>query len=355
MGWGLRALTGDWALFVVPFVLLVIVGLLRLMLGRGYGLYPLLAIGPAFAAAVGGPVYTLCVGGVALGAEALLSYALGPTMLVKDHAVLFLAIIGVSMCGALASYLRRRRERELAEIRAVADVTQRVLLRPVPDRVGPVRLAARYLSASTWARVGGDLYAAVTTAHGVRLIVGDAEGKGLSAVREAATAMGAFRAAADQASTLGEVADLIEATLDRELGDEQFITAVLAEIKPDGSNMEMINCGHPHPLQLGPRGPYLLEPTDCSPPLGLGLPRLTERIPYTVPLRPGEPVLLYTDGLSEARNRAGEFFPLTDCTSLQTPTDPSVLLNRLTAEVASYVHHQPDDDMALLLIERTAP
>jgi len=355
VGWGLRALTGDWALFVVPFILLVIVGLLRLMLGRGYGLYPLLAIGPAFAAAVGGPVYTLCVGGVALGAEALLSYALGPTMLVKDHAVLFLAIIGVSMCGALASYLRRRRERELAEIRAVADVTQRVLLRPVPDRVGPVRLAARYLSASTWARVGGDLYAAVTTAHGVRLIVGDAEGKGLSAVREAATAMGAFRAAADQASTLGEVADLIEATLDRELGDEQFITAVLAEIKPDGSNMEMINCGHPHPLQLGPRGPYLLEPTDCSPPLGLGLPRLTERIPYTVPLRPGEPVLLYTDGLSEARNRAGEFFPLTDCTSLQTPTDPSVLLNRLTAEVASYVHHQPDDDMALLLIERTAP
>ena len=345
----------DWALFAVPFVLLVVVGLLRLMLGPGYGLWPLLAIGPAFAAVVGGPVYPLCAGGVALGAEVLLSFALGPALRAKDHAVLFLVIVGVSVGGALASHLRRRRELELAEVRVVADVTQRVLLRPVPDRVGPVRLAARYLSASTWARVGGDLCAAVPTARGVRLIVGDVEGRGLSAVQDAATAMGAFRAAADRASTLGEIADQIEAILDREFGDEQFVTAVLAEIKPDGSGIEMINCGHPHPLQLGPRGPQFLEPADCSPPLGLGLPVVTERIPYTVPLRPGEPVLLYTDGLSEARNRAGEFFPLTDCTSLQTPTDPSVVLNRLTAEVTSYVHHVPDDDMALLLIERTAP
>ena len=353
-GWGLMAPT-QGALFAVPFILLVVVGLLRLTLGAGYGLWPLLAIAPASAAVVGGPVYTLAVGGVALGAEVLLSYALGPAITVKEHAVLFLAIIGVSVGGALASYLRRRRELELAEIRVVADVTQRVLMRPVPDRAGPVRLAAQYLSASTWAQVGGDLCAAVDTAQGVRLIVGDAEGKGLSAVQEAATTMGAFRAAADQASTLGEVAALIEAILDRELSDEQFVTAVLAEIQPDGSKMEMINYGHPHPLQLGPRGPQLLEPAECSPPLGLGLPGITQRIPYTVALRPGEPVLLYTDGLSEARNRAGEFFPLTACTSLQTPTEPSVLLNRLTAEVTSYVSHQPDDDIALLLIERTAP
>lgn len=355
VGGGLLAPTGNWALSAVPFILLLSVALLRLMLGPGYGLWPLLAIGPAAAAAVGGPVYTLSVGCVALGAELLLAYALGPAVTVKEHAVLFIAIIGVSIGGALASHLRWRRDRELANIRLVADVTQRVLLRPLPDRVGAVRLAARYLSASTWARVGGDLYAVVPTARGVRLIIGDAEGKGLSALQVAATAMGAFRAAADQASTLGEVADLIEAMLDRELGDEQFITAVLAEIMPDGSNMEMINCGHPHPLQLGPRGPQMLEPPSYNPPLGLGLPRVTERIVYTVPLRPGEPVLLYTDGLSEARNHAGEYFPLTDCTSLQTPTDPSILLDRLTAEVTSYVHHHPDDDMALLMVERTAP
>lgn len=355
VSWQLLAPARGWALLAVPFILVVVVGLLRLMLGPGYGLWPLLAIGPAFAAALGGPVYTLSVGAVALGAEVLLAYALGPAITFREHAVLFLAIIGVSAGGALAGYVRCRRERDLAEVLAVADVTQTVLLRPVPTRLGPVRLAARYLSASTRARVGGDLYAAVPTAQGVRLIVGDAEGKGLSALQEAATAMGAFRAAAEQASSLSEVVDQIETILSHELGGEQFITAVVAEISPDGNTMEMINCGHPQPLQLGPRGPQLLGSPDGSPPLGLGFPKDTERIPYTVPLRPGEPVLLYTDGLSEARNRVGEFFPLTTCTSLQTPDDPSVLLDGLSAEVTSYVRHQPEDDMALLLVERTAP
>jgi serine phosphatase RsbU (regulator of sigma subunit) len=363
MGWVIRrrprsgalASMVDRALFAVPFILLAAVGLLRLMLGRGHELLALLAIAPACAVAVGGPVYTLSVGVAAVAAGALLAYQVGTTRTDRSRAVLFLAIMGVTTAGALASRLRCRRESELAEVRTVADVTQRVLLRPVPDRIGSVRLAARYLSASNWARVGGDLYAAVPTAKGVRLIVGDAEGKGLSAVEEAATAMGAFRAAADQAGTLGEVAAYLDVTLDHELGDEQFITAVLAEISPDGSEMEMINCGHPHPLQLSSHGPQVLEPAQCSPPLGLGLHKVTDRIPYTVPLRPGEPVLLYTDGLCEARNRAGEFFPLTDCASLQTPADPSVLLDRLSAEVAGYVRHQPDDDMALLLVERTAP
>jgi serine phosphatase RsbU (regulator of sigma subunit) len=341
------------ALFSVPFIVLAVVGLLRLSLGPGYGLLPLLALGPASAAAVGGPVYTLFVGGVAVAEAALFGYGLGTTITSGALAVLIAAIVAVSVGGTLASHLRRRHERELAEVRAVAEVTQRVLLRPLPERSGPVRLTARYVSASTGARVGGDLYAAVPTVQGLRLIIGDAEGKGLSAVREAATAMGAFRAAADEAGTLGEVAVRIEATLDHEFGAEQFITAVLAEISADGTKMEIINCGHPQPLQLGPAGPQPLGPEDGSLPLGLGLPDAAERISYTVPLRPGEPVLLYTDGLSEARNRSGDFFPLSESASLQTLADPSVLLDQLIAEVTSYLRHDPDDDMALLLVERT--
>jgi serine phosphatase RsbU (regulator of sigma subunit) len=337
----------------VPLVILAVVALLRLRLGPGYELLPLLAIGPAFAAVVGGPAYTLSVGAAAVGGEALLTYVLEPTVSVREFVTLFLATVGITAGGALASQLRRRREQELAGIRAVADATQQVLLRPVPGQVGPVRLATRYLSASTWARVGGDLYAVVPTAQGVRLIVGDAEGKGLAAVQEAAVAMGAFRASAHLEGTLGEVVARVEATLDRELSEEQFITAVVAEVSPDGSKMEIINCGHPQPLQLSPRGPQFLGPEDGSPPLGLGLPGCTERMPFTIGLRAGEPVLLYTDGLSEARNRAGEFFPLIECASLQAPAAPRLVLERLSAEVSRYVTQQ-GDDMALLLVERAA-
>lgn len=193
----------------------------------------------------------------------------------------------------------------------------------------------------------------VPTPTGVRLIVGDAEGKGLSAVLEAATAMGVFRSAAHQEPTLSQVAARIDATLDRELGDEQFITAVLAEISPDAGKMEVINCGHPQPLRLGPQGPELLGSADGSSPLGLGLPGASERIPFTISLRAGEPVLFYTDGLTEARNAAGQFFPLTGCASLQTPADLPTLLERLTSEVTRFAGHRPQDDIALLLVERT--
>jgi serine phosphatase RsbU (regulator of sigma subunit) len=189
----------------------------------------------------------------------------------------------------------------------------------------------------------------------VRLIIGDAEGKGLSAVQEAAVAMAAFREAARQEGSLGAVAARIEAALDSELTDEQFITALLAEVSPDGSKMEIINCGHPQPLQLGLRGPQLLGPADGCLPLGLGLAGAATRIPFTIPLNIGEPVLFYTDGLSEARNKAGQFFPLTQCTSVQAPADPETLLGQLTAEVSRYAGHHPHDDMALLLVERQEP
>jgi serine phosphatase RsbU (regulator of sigma subunit) len=344
----------GWALLAMPFILILIVGLLRLMSGPGYGLLPLLVVCPASAAAVGGRLFTLGVGGTAAAQNGLIaSDANTPA---KAVVISFSAIAGVTVFALLASHIRLRRERELAEVRAIADVTQRVVLRPVPDRVGPLRLAARYLSASAQAQVGGDLYAVVPMAQGgVRLIIGDAEGKGLVAVQEAATVMGAFRAAAYQEYTLAAIANCIEVTLDRELGDEQFITAVLAQVSPDGAKMEVINCGHPQPLQLGPRGPRFLGPADGNAPLGVGLSRVTERHSFTVPLRPGEPVLFYTDGLSEARNGAGEFFPLAEVASMRVPADPSSLLGRLSAEVSRYVGHRPHDDMALLLVERTAP
>src|SRR5258708_512892 len=91
---------------------------------------------------------------------------------------------------------RRHRDRDLAQARLVAEAAQKVLLPPVPRQAGPVRVAARYLSACSGARVGGDLYEVATTADGVRLIVGDAEGKGLPALQSAAAVLRVFRATA---------------------------------------------------------------------------------------------------------------------------------------------------------------
>jgi serine phosphatase RsbU (regulator of sigma subunit) len=348
-------LSWSSALLTVPFLIPIAVGSVRFAFGPGHGLLPLLAVGPAVAAALGGVLYTLAAGVMALAVETLLIIDLLPAGPARQAEAGFLAIVGVTIAGAATAHVRRRRDQELRDVRTIADVTQRVLLRPLPRQVGQVRMAGRYLSASSRARIGGDLYAAVPAGNGVRLIIGDAEGKGLSAVQQAATAMGTFRDAACEERTLGAIAARIETTLNRELSEEQFITAILAEVSQDGSKIDMINCGHPQPLQLGPQGPRLLGPADGTLPLGFSALAAAERIPFTITLQADETVLFYTDGLTEARNRAGEFFPLTECASVQTATEPHTLLERLSSEVTQHVSHQPHDDIGLLVVRRQPP
>jgi serine phosphatase RsbU (regulator of sigma subunit) len=340
-----------WARLALPLVVLLAVAFARLLAGAGHGLLPLLAVAPATAAALGGPLYTMAVGGAAVGIEALLTDGLREEA-VPEQILGLIAIVGVSAGGVAASYLRRRRERELTEVREVAEVKAHALLRPIPSRIGPVRLSDWYTSASSQAHVGGDLYAEVATASGLRLIVGDAEGKGLPAVHMAATAMYAFRLAAHTESKLSAVAARIEAALEHEIGEEQFITAVLADVSQDCCELTMLNCGHPQPLLLGQQGPELLVLADIGLPLGMGLLAADQREPFTIPWEAGDPILFYTDGLTEARDKTGTFFPLTECESVRGRADPETLLERLSAEVSSYTSHRQHDDMALLLIWR---
>src|SRR5215467_15648181 len=174
-----------WTRLALPLLIVLAVGVARGLAGPGHGLLPLLAVAPAVAAALSGPLYTIAVGVAAIGTEALLTDGYQSEHPARDLIrVSLIVIVGVSVGGVVASYLRRRRERELTEVREVADVKGHALLRPIPSQVGPVRLSAQYTSASSQAHVGGDLYAAVNTAGGLRLIIGDAEGKGLPAVQD---------------------------------------------------------------------------------------------------------------------------------------------------------------------------
>ncbi|MGW5171621.1 hypothetical protein ACWEQ1_30100 [Streptomyces nodosus] len=61
----------------------------------------------------------------------------------------------------------------MARVRSVAEAAQRALLRPLPDRLGPLHIACSYLAAGKDACIGGDLYAAARTGSRTRLIIGD--------------------------------------------------------------------------------------------------------------------------------------------------------------------------------------
>ena len=201
----------------------------------------------------------------------------------------------------------RAQSGRLAAVSRVAEAAQRAILAPAPARLGPVALAARYVSAFAEAQVGGDLYEVVPRAGGVRLIVGDVRGKGLEAVRTATVVLGEFRAAAADLEDLTTVAVQIDRRLAPYLGEEDFVTAVLAEIVDDGT-LTVASCGHPAAVIAARDGAVYEVGRPGSLPLGLG----ARPSVFTVRLSVGDRVLLYTDGVAEARDLDGRFIDFAD-------------------------------------------
>ncbi|MEU7424849.1 PP2C family protein-serine/threonine phosphatase [Streptomyces sp. NPDC040750] len=268
--------------------------------------------------------------------------------------------ICTALVGALGTVLaahRIRRERTLADVRFVAEIAQRVLLRPVPHRIGNLLLESLYLSAAAEARIGGDLYEAVPTTHGVRLLIGDVRGKGLLAVETAAALLGAFREVAHDEPDLAALAGRVEKSMNRraaQLGggetDERFVTAVFAEIPTDGQLVRVVNCGHPPPLLMRPGEVSELDRGRSAPPLNLGM--LVDE-PYRVdvyPFRPGDQLLLYTDGITETRNPSGAFYPLLERLRSWGSMPPHDLLERLHDDLLDYSRDRLQDDTAALAV-----
>ncbi len=327
------------------------VALAAVWIEKGSELLPLLALGPAFAAVSGGVRKTVVAGTVAFALCALMAaYQMIGSW--DSYALDSATVAGVTVAAVMASTLRARRARELAEVRAIAEVAQQVVLGPIPDEVSSVRLAVRYMSATSHAQIGGDLYEVVPALDGCRLIIGDVQGKGLIAVKTAAAVLGAFRESAHDAAGLTVIAERIELSLSRQLTAEQFVTAVLAEVSSDGSKIQLLSCGHPPPLLFAGGTGRFVEPT--MPGLPLGLSHLGEfpRDVTTLPFGPGDQLLFYTDGVSEARNIAGDFYPLSEHQALTGGQEPEAVLDRLQQDVLRHVGHALDDDAAMLLLRR---
>ncbi|MFI5620122.1 SpoIIE family protein phosphatase [Streptomyces sp. NPDC051567] len=169
-----------------------------------------------------------------------------------------------------ALHIRRGLLAQLRRSQEIAGAAQRAVLRPLPGRIAGLTPAAAQLSASRGAAVGGDLYEAVPTAYGVRVVIGDVRGHGLPALGAAAAVLGAFREAAYDEVSLGGVLLRMERALGRHVRDrahtehppsgpagqhapaaEEFVTVLLLQIGRDGS-LRALNCGHPWPYLIRP-------------------------------------------------------------------------------------------------------
>ncbi|MFI1564576.1 PP2C family protein-serine/threonine phosphatase [Streptomyces sp. NPDC020490] len=329
---------------------------------------PLMVAAPTFAAAFCAPAGVLGVSAVTLPCVVLASWS-NQQLATENFLVQMITTALIIAAATAAASVRVHRERQLARARWVAEVTQRVLLHPLPRRVGSFDVASLYESADEEAAVGGDLYAIARHGNCSRLLLGDVQGKGLASLDMVSSVLNGFRQSVRHGSTLPTVVRELAAGFQedvRELSaaaeespcgpgayaDESFVTAVLCEL-PDEGPMRLVNLGHPEPLLLHDGKVTALEPTVPVPPLGLEDLNGVEIVVDTTDFPMGATLVLYTDGVTEARNPAGDFYPLADRLRNWTDLPPEALLAAVRADLRRHVDGPLTDDVAMVALQRT--
>lgn len=315
--WSARTLTGLGLLAAIPFVV------------------------AGFASMAG----VLVAGAVAAGTAALMTDYDHHRLDGPQAIILLAGLAAATVTAAATATIKRRRLHQLDETRAVADVVQNALLRPLPRSIGDVRVAAHYSSATRGALIGGDVYEALATPFGIRVFIGDVRGKGLPAIHLANVSLGAFREWAFEAATITDLAAHLDASVARNAGPEEFVTAAIVEITE--SSLEIVNCAHPAPLFIDGDQVSQLTPAQASLPLGLGVTATAERRLFGSGCR----LLLFTDGVTEARRR-GKFFDVASEVAGLAMNDADDLVHRLHRRLVKFTRRNLNDDIAIVLLER---
>lgn len=345
-GWLRGAPPPRWVR-VLPPALLVGVCVAELLSRRALDIGFLLGAIPSLAVLSYGPVATAAFGSVVvvlLYVPALRLNHPGNTDLLT---ITFVAILSV-----VISLVRSRRDAHLVTVRTVAEAAQLAVLPPLPERVGPVRCEALYRAAQRETLVGGDFFDVRDGPFGVRAVMGDVQGHGLSAVATVASLLGAFR------ETVLDQGDLMSAAarLDRRLivdsaqteHAELFATALLLEFSADADAVRLTSCGHPHPFLLrdGKAVELVLE---AGAPLGLGFFEISPPRICTVRLERGDRLFLGSDGLAESRDSAGAFYPLAERLTAFAQEEPAALTDHVWEDLVRFCTSVRDDVTMLVL------
>jgi len=378
---------------LIPVGLIAAVCVIDVLAPPDIHLGPLLVAAPAITAAFAGPRPTAAIGALAVAAQVFIGIA-RQVLFTANLQAQIAALVVVSGLVVLFTVVRDRNERRLTQSRSVAAVAQQVLLRPLPARSGALEIASFYLAAEEEAEMGGDLFAAARTTSSTRLIIGDVRGKGLPAYGHAALILGAFRAAAHRQATLPRLAVHLDgavrwdssqwydapgagagaqpaagpnpgpgaaalpgAAVPGSAGDpdseETFATVVLLDVPDRWSVLRLINCGHPPPLLLRDGRATPLYGARTALPIGLGgLAGDPDYEVETFPFEPGDLLLLHTDGVSEARDDKGAFYPLAERAGAWSEGSPQQVLRRLRADLLAHTNGRLGDDAAAVAVRR---
>ena len=249
---------------------------------------------------------------------------------------------------------RQESERERERLKRLNVTLQRTLLPPALADVPGLDVAAYYHMASP-DEVGGDFYDLVPLADGRwGFFLGDVCGKGVDAAAVTAAARYTLRAAAVYDPTPAAVLANLNAVLYQDdLSDtHRYCTVIFGVLtaEPTGYTATLASGGHPPALLIRADGTADYQPTRGGTIVGV-LPD-APFVTRTIPLGPGDTLLLYTDGLTEARTGTDTRF---GADSLQTfashlPAGTATDLVRRLTELLNTFDNGPDDDVALMAL-----
>jgi serine phosphatase RsbU (regulator of sigma subunit) len=318
------------------------------------------AIGQVTGALVAGPLIAavsterqrrvLIAGALALIA-AIASGVINNVPLDTSQVFRFILIASCTAIGFVGAGSRLRSQRKLVTMEQVAKTAQlAIMASQVPPVLPTVQIAFRYLAASQHLMIGGDAYEFLHTPHGLRILVADAMGKGTEAVRTASLTLGAFRELAHQEPDLPQLLLRLNDSVLRSTPEDDFTTALVAQLNDE--TLTFVVAGHPAPIRVRDGVAETLQVAP-APPLSLIGPNARLIVGRAV-IRPGDSVLMFSDGLPEARNEEHEFFPLHQRVE-KAFTNPSqdleASVDNLISELREYVSGTLHDDLVLVVLQ----
>ena len=248
---------------------------------------------------------------------------------------------------------RSARRRDHQQQREVEDarLIQRGLLPTAVPQVGGVDVAMAWQPAND---VGGDCFDLLAFGGALGVSIADIAGKGLPAALLMSNLQAAVRAFAHATASPSAICSSVNRLLCRNMASGRFATFCYARIEPGARRITYSNAGHNRPLLLRADG-SVAELSQGGMVLGIFPENAYEQA--ELPLSPGDRLIFYTDGITEARNAEGDEYGeerLLAAALAARAGAPEEMKNALLAEVNAFSGGRFEDDATLIVVAITS-
>lgn len=243
----------------------------------------------------------------------------------------------------------------------IAEVLQRSLLPKPIDVTKGLDVGLKYRSATRGALLGGDFFDYFSLDDGRFVaVIGDVSGKGLSAAIDTAMVKYAVSSLATVMPEPSQVVPAVNRVVASRIAKGRFITMLYMLIEPDTGMVTIASAGHPPPVLMRSAGGCEIVGADNFPGVALGIVEDAEYSALNLTLQDGDSILMYTDGLTEARsasNRSDMYGEgrILDFLSKPGSAEPAAIVDRLYGDVDRFSGGHLDDDLAIMAVRSKGP